>query len=246
MPPRFGMSRPYIGALEHAGALPVILPLALDLATLRSLYERMDGLFMAGGGDLNPTLYQCERYHKTDGLDSLRDETEIALLRWALEDGKPVLGVCRGSQAMNVAAGGTLYQDVTDMVPNAMRHQYYPEKPREWVAHSIETVSGTALAGILGGTARVNSFHHQAVQKVAANFRVGAYASDGVVEAIECPDYEFMVGVQWHPESLAPTDPSMMNLFATFIKTTERMAKKLTVSARAKRSARPLGDELSH
>jgi putative glutamine amidotransferase len=219
MPPRFSMSRPYIGALETAGGLPVLLPLALGVETLRSLYERMDGIFMAGGGDLNPACYGQDQYTKTNGLDHLRDETELTLLRWALEDGKPLLGVCRGSQIINVAAGGTLYQDVTDFVPNAMRHQYFPEKPREWVAHGVETVPGTKLSGILGRAARVNSFHHQAVDRIADGFRVAAMAPDGVVEAIENPDYDFCIGVQWHPESLAPTDPSMFRLFETFVQT---------------------------
>ncbi|MBE7512593.1 MAG: gamma-glutamyl-gamma-aminobutyrate hydrolase family protein [Anaerolineales bacterium] len=226
MPPRFGMSRPYIGALECAGALPVILPLALGSDTLRNLYERLDGVFMAGGGDLNPELYEAEKYSKTGGIDALRDETEMTLMRWALADNKPILGVCRGSQLLNVAAGGTLYQDVTDMLPDAMRHQYFPEKPREWVAHSVETVRGSALAGILGGVARVNSFHHQAVDRVAPSLRVAAYAPDGVVEAVEHTERDFVIGVQWHPESLAATDPAMQNLFDTFVNAAIKMMRQ--------------------
>lgn len=218
MPERFGMSRPYLIALEAAGALPVILPLALGIKTLRSLYERLDGLFMAGGGDLNPACYSRTAYDKTEGIDKLRDETELTLLRWALEDNKPVLGVCRGIQTLNVAAGGTLCQDVTDMVPNAIRHQYFPEKPRNYVAHDISTISGTHLADILGGKGRVNSFHHQSVEQVAPGFRVAAIAPDGVIEAIESVGDQFAIGVQWHPESLVDTDAAMLALFQTFIK----------------------------
>jgi putative glutamine amidotransferase len=224
MPPRFGMSRPYIGALEAAGALPVILPLALGIGTLRSLYERLDGLFMAGGGDLSPDCYRQECYPKTHGLDSLRDETELTLLRWALDDGKPILGVCRGVQALNVAAGGTLLQDVADLWPNAIRHQYYPEKPREYVAHAIETIGGTQLAGILGRRGNVNSFHHQAVAMVAPSLRVAAIAPDGVIEAVEHPSRPFVVGVQWHPESLIETDPAMRNLFEVFVRNARQAA----------------------
>lgn len=217
MPARFGMSRPYITALEACGALPVIVPLALSITTLRDLYDRLDGLFMAGGGDLNPSIYQHDAHPKTNGIDTLRDETELTLLGWALEDNLPVLGVCRGVQAINVAGGGTLIQDVTDQVPNAIRHQYFPEKPREYVAHPVETVGGTQLSAILGGMAQVNSFHHQAVETVAPRFKVAALAPDGVIEAIEHTEREFVVGVQWHPESLVQTDPAMRNLFETFI-----------------------------
>ncbi len=218
MPQRFAMSRPYITALEAVGAAPVIMPLALGNGTLRSLYERLDGLFMAGGGDLNPACYGQGAYTKTEGIDSLRDEAELILTRWALEDGKPLFGVCRGVQTINVAAGGTLLQDVTDQWPNAIRHQYFPEKPRNYVAHEITVLPDTHLSAILGEAARVNSFHHQAVEKVGAGFRVAAYAPDGVVEAIEREDGSFAVGVQWHPESLIDTDSGMYALFEAFVR----------------------------
>lgn len=218
MPERFGMSRPYITALEAAGALPLILPLALEQSTLRKLYERLDGLFMAGGGDVSPLCYARSTYQKTDGIDTLRDETELMLLRWALEDGKPILGVCRGTQTLNVAAGGTLIQDVTDFVPNAIRHQYAPEKPRSYVAHDITTVEGSQVHGLLGSLARVNSFHHQAVEEVAPGFQASAFATDGVIEAIEYTGAQFAVGVQWHPEGLIDADPSMLRLFAELVR----------------------------
>jgi putative glutamine amidotransferase len=224
MPERFGMSRPYLTALEVAGISPIILPLGLSQATLRNLYDRLDGVFMAGGGDLSPACYRTEKYAKTDGIDTLRDETEMILLNWALEEGMPILGVCRGIQALNVAAGGTLIQDVADFWPQAIRHQYYPEKPRSYVAHAVDTMPGTILSGILGSAAQVNSFHHQAVEKVAPKFRVAARAPDGVIEAIECQDGRFALGVQWHPESLIATDPAMRSLFETFARSARRWA----------------------
>jgi putative glutamine amidotransferase len=218
LPKRFAMSRPYITALNAVGAAPVLIPLALDYDTLRVLYDRMDGIFLAGGGDLDPSCYGQGVHFKTEGVDSLRDEAELILARWALEEGKPLFGVCRGAQALNVAAGGTLIQDISDFLPNAMRHQYYPEFPREHVAHGINVVDGTRLNGILGSDARINSFHHQAIDKVAPGFRVSAYAPDGVIEAIEHDVSGFALAVQWHPESLVPTDEGMRALFEAFIK----------------------------
>jgi putative glutamine amidotransferase len=217
LPQRFAMSRPYITALAAAGAAPLLIPLALDRDTLRTLFDRIDGLFLAGGGDLGPSCYRQGIHIKTEGVDPLRDEAEMILTRWALQENKPLLGVCRGAQALNVAAGGTLFQDIEDFVPHAIRHQYYPEFPREYVAHPIETVSATRLGDILGGTARINSFHHQAIDRVASGFKVSAYAPDGVVEAIEREGDGFTVAVQWHPESLVTTDPGMMGLFKAFI-----------------------------
>jgi putative glutamine amidotransferase len=218
LPERFGMSRPYITALDAAGAAPVLLPLALGADALRAIFDRLDGVFFAGGGDVNPACYSQVPHEKTEGIDRLRDDTEQLLAKWALETRKPVLGVCRGVQTLNVAAGGTLIQDVNIQVPQAIRHQYFPDKPRDFVAHEISTITGTSLSTILGLQARVNSFHHQAVDRVANGFTVSAIAPDGVVEAIEGSDTSrFLIGVQWHPESLITFDDSMLNLFKTFV-----------------------------
>jgi len=217
MPTRFAMNRVYIDALKEVGAAPVLIPLALGTDILRSLYERLDGLFMAGGGDVNPVWYGQAPHPATNGIDELRDDTELTLIRWALADGLPLLGVCRGVQTLNVAAGGTLIQDVPRQIPHALRHQWYPDKARDWVAHEIATTSGTRLADIIGGSGQVNSFHHQAVDQVAPGFRVSAVAPDGVIEAIEWTS-SFAIGVQWHPESLIHTDKTMSRLFETFVK----------------------------
>lgn len=216
MPARFSMSRPYITALEATGAIPIIIPLALGDTALRNLYERLDGLFVAGGGDVDPANYGREKHHKTAGIDNLRDDTEMTLLRWALADNLPILGVCRGLQTLNVAGGGTLLQDIDELWANPIRHQYFPEKPRDYVAHDIEVAHHSHLSGIFGGVARVNSFHHQAVDQLGAGYRVTARAPDGVVEAIEHPDRDFVVGVQWHPEGLIFNDSTMRDLFETF------------------------------
>jgi len=217
MPPRFAMSRPYIDALETAGAAVVLFPLGVQESTMRVLFERVDGLFLAGGGDVNPACYAAEPHPKTEGIDGLRDAAELTYARWALEAAKPVFGVCRGTQTLNVAAGGTLIQDIPSFFPTSIRHQYYPDFPREHVAHEVATVGGVRLAGLLGNEARVNSFHHQAVEHVAPGFSVAARAEDGVIEAIERDSETFTIGVQWHPESLVVTDPAMLRLFTAFV-----------------------------
>ena len=217
MPARYAASKPFILALLAVGASPVIIPLGMAEAQLREIYERLDGVLLAGGNDLSPATYGQTLNPKTEGVDPARDQCELMMARWALADHKPVFGICRGIQALNVAAGGTLIQDVTETVPHAIRHQYAPEKPRDYVAHDIDTLNGTRLATILGGHARVNSFHHQAIEQVAPGFHISARAPDGVIEAIEPDNETFAVGVQWHPESLIEIDPTMRALFETFV-----------------------------
>lgn len=217
MPARYAASKPFVLALLAVGASPVIIPLGMTDAQLREIYERLDGVLLAGGHDLSPATYGQTLNPKTEGVDPARDECELTMARWSLRDRKPVFGICRGIQALNVAAGGTLIQDVNQTIPHAIRHQYAPEKPRDYVAHDIDTLNGTQLAKILGQHARVNSFHHQAVEQVAPGFHISARAPDGVIEAIEHDAEPFAVGVQWHPESLIETDPTMRALFETFV-----------------------------
>lgn len=224
MPQRFAMSRPYIRALEAAGAAVILIPLDLQTTTMQVIFDRIDGLFLAGGGDVSPACYAAEPHTKTEGIDGLRDAAELHYARWALEQGKPIFGVCRGIQTLNVAAGGTLIQDIETFVPEAIRHQYFPEFPREHVAHEVGTHSGSRLARIVGGGAHVNSFHHQAIDQVAAGFEICARAADGVIEAIEQPSDTFVLGVQWHPESLVETDPAMAALFSSFVQAATEQA----------------------
>ena len=196
----------------------MLLPLALGPETLQAIFSRLDGLFLAGGGDVNPACYGVPAHEKTHDIDDLRDQTELLLARWALEADQPLLGVCRGVQTLNVSAGGTLLQDVAALVPQAIRHQYAPEKPRSYVAHELETVPDTRLASILGAVAHVNSFHHQAVERAGEGFIVSAVAPDGVIEAIEGRGQRFAIGVQWHPEGLISSDPTMLGLFEAFVR----------------------------
>lgn len=217
-PPRYAMSQSYTWALEEVGAAPFLVPLLADKNTLRVLYDQMDGLLLAGGGDLDPARYgEAPNPHLLD-VDVLRDRVETILTHWALDEGKPLLAICRGVQMLNVAAGGTLYQDVPSMRPSNLVHQWHLLRPRHYRAHSVEVTPGSRLARALGGgRVMVNSLHHQAVKDVAPGFMVNAIASDGLIEGIESVNGHFAVGVQWHPEVLAIEDPAMRQIFATFV-----------------------------
>lgn len=216
------MSQRYVSVLTSVGAVPWVIPLLKDEPeTLRGIYERLDGLFLAGGVDIDPSAYGAARHRLCGRTDSARDATELTLARWAIEDHTPILAVCRGIQLINVAAGGSLYQDINDEYPNSIKHDYFPTAghyARDLLVHSISTVEETQLRKILGVPhVKVNSMHHQSIKDVAPGLVVAARAPDGVIEAIESPNGHYMVGVQWHPEELAESDPRMRRLFTSFI-----------------------------
>jgi putative glutamine amidotransferase len=217
-PPSFLMTQVYIKRLEAAGAAPIVIPLLEHEPALRAIYERLDGLFLAGGDDVDPSHYGEAPHPKLGEVNRNRDRVELRLLRWGLEDRLPILAVCRGIQVLNVGAGGTLYQDIQAQIPTAMRHSYHKIKPRNYRAHGVTIEPDSRLAKLMGcHVADVNSLHHQAVKDVAPGFRVTARATDGVIEGIECLNGHFAVGVQWHPEALAEEDSTMQALFDGFV-----------------------------
>jgi putative glutamine amidotransferase len=191
-----------IAAVADAGGLPVMIPMDLDTTILRGIFERLDGLLLSGGSDIDPACYGAAPTPLLQDVEPVRDRTELALARWALADYKPVLGICRGLQVLNVAGGGTLYQDISEY-PGARRHTYYPDYPFDLLAHPIQIAPSSRLAHIVGGTTlKVNSLHHQACQTVAPTLQAVAQAPDGLIEALEAPGHPFALGVQWHPEVL--------------------------------------------
>ncbi|MCB8913085.1 gamma-glutamyl-gamma-aminobutyrate hydrolase family protein [Rhodococcus rhodochrous] len=174
-----------------AGGLPVQLPYE---STGRDLIDRLDGLLISGGQDVDPVRWGGDPVDACD-IDPLRDEYEIALIRDALDAGIPMLGICRGMQILNVALGGTLVPDL----PTQELHHQQPGQPVEEETHTLQFLTGSTMFNIYGRTANVNSLHHQAVDTVGTGLTVTGWAPDGVVEAIEYGD-EPVVGVQWHPE----------------------------------------------
>ncbi len=217
------MGHTYITSLSSQGALPWVIPLvAHDLETLRGIYEQVDGVFLPGGMDVDPTHYDEDRSELCGRIDSDRDTVEITLARWALEDHKPLLGVCRGLQVLNVAAGGSLYQDVLAQHPGAIKHDYYPyhgEFTRDRLSHDVQIESGSRLGRLLGGPIfPVNSMHHQGIKRLAPGLRPTSFAPDGLIESIEAPNGQFAVAVQWHPEEFVQSDPVTRRLFHGFLK----------------------------
>jgi putative glutamine amidotransferase len=217
--PLYIMNQTYVRTLESLGALPVMIPLHMSEATLLGIFERLDGLLLPGGEDLDPSHYGEERHPQLGPTDKERDRTELLLARWSLEHGLPLLGVCRGVQVMNVACGGVLYQDLVSQRPDFIKHDYFPPKfERFRISHRVEIERSSRLARSLGGMHEVNSMHHQGIKDVGNGLRVVAVAEDGLIEAVELPALPFAMGVQWHPEELAKTDQLTSGLFADFVR----------------------------
>lgn len=215
------MGRSYVEELRKVGGVPWVIPLVPhDPDTLQEIFNRLDGVFITGGVDVDPSRYGESKLPLCGTTDPDRDAVEIALLNHALNRGLPVFAVCRGIQILNVACGGTLYQDVTAQVPAALKHDYFPthEHPsRKYLAHDVTVKPGSRLAQILGdAVVPVNSMHHQAIKDLAPNLAPTAYAPDGIIEGVEGTDGRYLIAVQWHPEELTESQPGMARLFSTF------------------------------
>jgi putative glutamine amidotransferase len=196
----------------------LILPPVLDEGQAGLTLSLLDGLMLSGGGDVDPKQYGSDPSPLVKGVDADRDDAELALAREALRVGMPILAICRGIQVLNVALGGTLYQDIPTQLPEALPHSPAEDEPRDASAHLVRFTAGSRLARILDRTEmQVNSFHHQALWDVAPDLTVTARASDDVIEAAEHVTHPFCVAVQWHPEVPIGNDSGMEHLFAAFV-----------------------------
>lgn len=223
--PLQGIGQAYLSAVIAAGGVPVLLPLGLDEPRLLRALDCADGLLLTGGVDIAPALFGEEPHPKLGTVDTERDTAEMALAKRALETGIPLLAICRGIQVLNVAAGGTLVQDIASQVPDALKHDcFYPAYPRDHIAHAIEIAPDSRLAAIVGQNANVpvNSLHHQSIKAVGAGLRVAATSPDGIIEAVEGTGDAWVVGVQWHPEELVADRPDMRALFRAFVEAASR------------------------
>jgi putative glutamine amidotransferase len=215
--PTYEIPQAYLDAILTAGGLPILLPTSLPITILPELVNRFDGFVFSGGGDVDPALYGGHLDATVHSTDPERDAFECALIPLVLGADKPLLAICRGAQILNVALGGSLYEDIPSALPEALRHDWYPNIPRDYLAHTVEIEPGSRLAEILGTRKlRTNSLHHQAIRQPAPALEVVARAEDGVIEAVELPEKRFAIGVQWHPECL-PDEPAMQRLFSEFV-----------------------------
>jgi len=216
--PIVALLRAYVDALVQAGGVPVLIPSNLTDGTCRTLCGRLDGILFTGGGDIALDRFSSEPHPRVGGMDAERDSIELSLLDTLVHDGKPFLGICRGFQVINVGLGGTLYTHIEDQMPGALKHDYYPDFPRTYLAHKVKVDGGTYLANILGETnLSVNSLHHQGAKDIPAALKPAAHAPDGLVEAVELPNHPFGIAVQWHPEWLTD-QPATRRLFRAFVK----------------------------
>lgn len=217
----------YVASVEQAGAAARVLEVS---ESPRSVVAEIDAVLLTGGGDVDPVFYGEERHPTVYDAEPGRDEFEIDLARRAVDAGLPILAICRGSQVLNVAAGGSLVQDIPSSVPTGLSHRI--DVPKDCVAHDIQIARGSRLHDALGSAVdaacacRVNSRHHQSVGRLGRALVATATAPDGVIEGIESPDARFCVGVQWHPENFWQTG-EFRPLFDAFVGAArERLASK--------------------
>lgn len=206
----------YIQSVYRAGGIPILLPLVACNDSIEAWLERLDGLILSGGRDIDPILYGQEPSKELGGIDGPKDDMEALLVNRILAGKMPTLGICRGIQIVNAIAGGTLFQDVSQATKKPIKH--FQSTSDERPTHTVQIEKGSWMESVFGGTsARVNSYHHQCVDEVAPDFKVTARASDGIIEAIEHQKHAFLMCVQFHPEMMNHL-PEFLALFQSHVR----------------------------
>jgi len=225
---RARLNMAYIGAIEAAGLIPLVTPPLADPALAGQLLDRVDGLVLTGGEDVDPRHYGNRRHPATDAPHAARDSWELALVAMARQRAMPILAICRGMQLLNVALGGTLVQDLPSERPGSIRHGQSDARGQR--VHAAGLTAGSRLASALGASViEVNSSHHQAIDRIAPGLRAVARSDDGVIEGVESSrDDWWVLGAQWHPEELVGTaEPWDRNLFSAFAAEVRRTASHI-------------------
>ncbi len=223
-------------AILAAGGIPIALPLEASETDLRQLVSALDGFLFTGGPDVHPFLFGEETLVGCGSASVKRDQMELTLLKLIMEQKKPIMGICRGIQAINIGLGGTIYQDIPSQVERALPIAHQQPFPHRVPSHTVKITDGSLLADVISGrflaeetaeaesepsphlVIRVNSTHHQAVCLTAPSLTACAYAPDGIIEGVEMKDYPYLAAIQWHPEYLWEEDPAALNLFRGLIK----------------------------
>lgn len=205
---------PAIQAVTKSGGIPIILP-SIDPEDAPSYVDLFDGLLMLGGFDIDPTFFNEEPHYNLGETYRKRDLFEIALLKAAIKAGKPVMGICRGMQVINVALGGTLYQDLSEDPQAKLKHNQ--QAPGNLPTHHVNIQSDSMLSSLIGERSYVNSRHHQALHQLAPALKTVAKSDDGVIEAVESKMNTQILGVQWHPENMFKHNKESQALFTNFI-----------------------------
>ena len=220
--PTYFLRARYIRAVEELGGIPLILPLVAEPAARRRLLDTVDGLLLTGSGpDLPPGLYGEKKRYKFPMVNKRRADFELEVVRQARARDLPLLGICGGMQTVNVACGGSLFQDIPAQVPSAMDHRQ--KEKAIHVSHAVTVTSKSLLRRVVASeTLMVNSSHHQSVKRVAPSLMASALAQDGIVEAIESPHHRFLLAVQWHPEFLFERHVGHRRLFEALLRAARR------------------------
>ncbi|WP_156291029.1 gamma-glutamyl-gamma-aminobutyrate hydrolase family protein [Oceanobacillus salinisoli] len=204
-----------IKAIVQAGGMPVMLPYLLEEEDLNQIANQMDGLYATGGFDIDPTLFGEEPHPQLGTIIPERDHFEIELMKKMLALDKPILGVCRGSQTLNIAVGGDMYQDIYAQMDGELL-QHSQKAPREHGSHFVNVLENSLLHRLTGQEKiKVNSYHHQSNRRVGDGFQISGLANDGVIEAVESKEHTYALGVQWHPEAM--NDEASQKIYQGFI-----------------------------
>ena len=210
------VSDAYIQAIKSVGGLPIVLPLVKSKTVIQNYMELCDGFLFCGGGDITALLFGQEPATNVGKTDITLDLFQIRLMKTILETDKPILAICRGMQVLNVSCGGTIYQDI-DLVDFETINHMQNSISRRDVSHKVIFEPDTKTQRLLGNFAYTNSFHHQSVDRLGKGLTVSGFTGDAIVEAIEMPSHTFVLGVQWHPESMLDCS-NMKQLFYALIR----------------------------
>ena len=213
---KFPLPSEYVDAVRRAGGIALLVP--PGETALNALMTRLDGLILTGGGDIDPNRYGGQQHETIYMTDAERDEMELAMVKMANDACLPLFGICRGAQMINVALGGTLIENLPDVVGDEIAHRLPPREPTE---HAVTVTPDSKLAGMLPELEFIAAtWHHQGIRDVAPGLDVVAHAPDGTIEAVEMREHPWLVGIQWHPELTAAEDALQQGLFNEFVKAT--------------------------